>query len=1767
MQTQNTNEKDNLIFKNPSILKVMVDICKNENDLLNTIDFIYKKIEISFVNRYLAHECGFDSFLLDILFQYKQDIEDRSIIVDKILSILSLIYDVISSSTIVQKHISLLAPMNKRFISIYQENYIKALIDMLSKGSKKPKFYSKLASEIPGYFIRNIPLSGIQNGFNFSFLIFLEPTDLIYQKELFKLYDETGNSFSLILDGNYIIGILDASNKISKFKLKDCIPIGRWNLISINYILKKDKLKIIYHFNEDIYSSIEINSNSISFDNTLSLDLFKKNMKYREQKTIGYLSSFGLYKVDFEFQNFRKWILDYQIKPNDCIVHFNFFEEDQNIKLYSQKQIPQINIINLDKTSKYDLTFQYILINLVKLETLLPIFSQSRLIPLNNSDPPIFTELAIDLFYNLISEYKNSNNSELRNSFENCIKMISCILINSTNNVITYDLYIKFTKLADLFLEPDILRILFDRIILNYEIWDKPNKNCQLKIYSDWNLNLVEKFYYYFDFNSILIKIQDINTQNFSIFSEILIKLAKIGKFTNDNLDNLIGLILSKADFDIVKILLSVIANISSLKKYNFISQKIGLLHRLIGYNDEDILILLISIITNVFHKNDEMIQAEIHLKSLSSLLSKKLSTHTLLEKVIAFDNNLIFIIGCNIALKGNLIREFIQNLDNDIKLNSFEKKLYAILLFSDEKYNDEMIFNLLSNQIDEIPNVCLIMEVYFSSTHKQNKVIEFLDYVLNNKFNLCEKYLRDILSTSYFFLLFKSKEIKDDFIYSLFKRYCSYEIDIPNNSIDGTKMLNALTNQLKHYLKNFNYKLGLNIDANGEWKDLLYAKKCIKIFEKMPNKIEFLAFNLILCSFVLRFDLDFIKQHVEMMHYINYTQYTSENYFQFLAITSSALQIELNIPKITINTKIMEYTIDPTKTFLKLLKDLLSVGNEILESEKDNQQQQVDFMLLTNNKTEESFLNLIKNYEKSTSEENEKNYYKWHELFSNLSNGIWKSSNQENIKLHLKQDITTCGNLYLPIKMKQNIHFTNHLMASIARDTGSLKEAQKKVKELLLDKNSNFSQINTNYNMINKVSIITKPHEEFPCTHIRKQNMVKYMLLIYNNQMVLTSEKKVHVIMHSNIISIYQRYYFYAPSAIEINTVQKKSYFLVFDSPSTLLRLKKYIKFTPLVPIAQITEKWREREISNFEYLMNINYYCGRTFSDLSQYPFLPWIITNFESEKLDLKDPSNYRDFAYPPSSLDPNLFEANKAKYPSLGYFYNSGPICPLSLFKYFVRLEPFTTMHIDFQSGKFDNTKRIIFDMRKCFQTSVCDNCELPPEFFYSPEFLVNLDGFDLGSEGNGDIRLPPWAKIPMDIIYMNRKALESDYVSENINKWIDLFFGVKQFDEDSGNVYHKYMYSNYINNAKPEEKKTMESLLNQCGQIPIRLFNEPHPKRNCLRRSRSSKSVKVKQFTHIKETNFKFTLTKETKIISVVFSYDKSLVMTFLTSSNEIHKHKFLDVKRVVDTEKMIDIRKIRTYKVSNIVPSISFFINTDYLLYLSSDTRRFVIYNLKNNTTKYSGQAFCAIKFIISDGNYILAIDNNSIIYVWKLSDIDKRIFQIEPTHGEYISGDISDDFDLMVLGTEGFLDFVSLRRCIVEQTIEIGEEKPLSIKISKSFGFVLVYSSGPKLNEYYLSLFNVNGMFLRKVTLSEPVTSIITWKDNKGFDFACLCLSNSKVIIFELYYMKLSNVIPISNKNKIKSIHYINNEQILICTFDNDEMVMIPYETEIQDI
>ncbi|XP_050793057.1 neurobeachin isoform X5 [Gopherus flavomarginatus] len=357
---------------------------------------------------------------------------------------------------------------------------------------------------------------------------------------------------------------------------------------------------------------------------------------------------------------------------------------------------------------------------------------------------------------------------------------------------------------------------------------------------------------------------------------------------------------------------------------------------------------------------------------------------------------------------------------------------------------------------------------------------------------------------------------------------------------------------------------------------------------------------------------------------------------------------------------------------------------------------------------------------------------------------------------------------------------------------------------------------------------------------------------------------------MFSEIRAVFSRRYLLQNTALEVFMANRTSVMFNFPDQATV---KKVVYSLPRVGVgtsyglpqarrislatprqlyksSNMTQRWQRREISNFEYLMFLNTIAGRTYNDLNQYPVFPWVLTNYESEELDLTLPGNFRDLSKPIGALNPKRAVFYAERYETWEddqtppYHYNTHYSTSTSTLSWLVRIEPFTTFFLNANDAKFDHPDRTFSSVARSWRNSQRDTSdvkELIPEFYYLPEMFVNSNGYNLGVREDevvvNDVELPSWAKKPEDFVRINRMALESEFVSCQLHQWIDLIFGYKQRGPEAVralNVFHYLTYEGSVNLdsiTDPVLREAMEAQIQNFGQTPSQLLIEPHPPRS------------------------------------------------------------------------------------------------------------------------------------------------------------------------------------------------------------------------------------------------------------------------------------------------------------------------------------------------
>ncbi|OQR84604.1 hypothetical protein ACHHYP_13143 [Achlya hypogyna] len=410
-----------------------------------------------------------------------------------------------------------------------------------------------------------------------------------------------------------------------------------------------------------------------------------------------------------------------------------------------------------------------------------------------------------------------------------------------------------------------------------------------------------------------------------------------------------------------------------------------------------------------------------------------------------------------------------------------------------------------------------------------------------------------------------------------------------------------------------------------------------------------------------------------------------------------------------------------------------------------------------------------------------------------------------------------------------------------------------------------------------------------FECGWVAKTTRTSCHLHLYPQYLglVVDATKKQTKLPLAALTQVEFRQYQFRPTALECFFRDGATVFLSFADKKTCGLLHQTLRYmqppglrpslgrTPRARFehSSATQLWIERKLSNFDYLMHLNTIAGRTYNDLAQYPVFPWVLADYTSETLDLTKPSTFRDLSRPIGvQQDASLaFFTERYKVLDMEYqrslqappmdddmpqlppfHYGTHYSCSAFVIGFLLRLQPFTTYHLQLQGGKLDHADRLFHSVEAAYRSCTSnpsDVRELIPEFYCLPEFLLNTNGIALGVKQNGDVVddvvLPPWAKgSAHEFIRLHRLALESDYVSAHLHHWIDLVFGFKQRPPlfggtahavDACNVYFHLTYDGAVDLDKlqttdPQLYATTLRQMDCFGQTPSQLLFRPHPAR-------------------------------------------------------------------------------------------------------------------------------------------------------------------------------------------------------------------------------------------------------------------------------------------------------------------------------------------------
>lgn len=719
----------------------------------------------------------------------------------------------------------------------------------------------------------------------------------------------------------------------------------------------------------------------------------------------------------------------------------------------------------------------------------------------------------------------------------------------------------------------------------------------------------------------------------------------------------------------------------------------------------------------------------------------------------------------------------------------------------------------------------------------------------------------------------------------------------------------------------------------------------------------------------------------------------------------------------------------------------------------------------------------------------------------------------------------------------------------------------------------------------------------------------------------------------HSQIREIHLRRYNLRRSALEIFHVDQSNYFLNFKKEvrnkvySRLLSLhspNSYGTRSPqeLFKASGLTQKWVNREITNFDYLIQINTMAGRTYNDLAQYPVFPWILQDYTSEELDLNNPTVFRDLSKPIGVVNEKNAKAMREKYENFEdpmgtidkFHYGTHYSNSAGVMHYLIRVEPFTTLHIQLQSGRFDCADRQFHSIPATWQAlmeNTYDVKELIPEFFYFPEFLENQNEFNLGQlqvskELVNDVILPRWAKSAEDFIYKHRKALESEYVSAHLHEWIDLIFGYKQRGPAAVEALNVFYYCSYEGAVDldaltdEKERKALEGMINNFGQTPCQLLKEPHPPRlsaeEAIQKQTKTEISTLNLFQHLPELKSFFIegISDGIPLLKAIIPRNQSrsfmsqgspeLLIT-VSMNYVIGTHGWLPYDRNISNyftfikDQTVTNPKAQRALSGPFAPGLEitsklFAVSHDAKLLFSAghwDNSIQVMSLTKGKLVSHNIRHIDIVTCLATDycGIHLISGSRDTTCMIWQITQqggtsvgLAPKPFQILYGHtDEILSVGISTELDMAVSGSrDGTVIIHTIQKGQYLRTLRPPCESSLFLTIPSLAisweGHIVVYSSleekSTLKDKNLLHVFSINGKYLGSQVLSEQISD--------------LCIVGEHIItgslqgllsVRELHSLKLS-IAPLAMRLPIHCVSITKEHSHILVGLEDGKLIVV---------
>lgn len=1322
--------------------------------------------------------------LLDFIAENEHDTEMMSLI-GYSLQLITTIDSISSTPKVISRLLGLIQPKDG-VISSLHTTYITTIYNLVFGSINLPVAYLPQGENQPTIFVEDFNSDNLSNDLFIGFWLYCVENSN-YSSSIVRIFDSKEKSYMINLVGNRIEFFIPDFHE--RIEFTEEINYEEWTFICISIEKNSSNINVSMYINDmkchqvSTFESLRLEKSS---------EVYVRIGSNNSGKSfIGPVGFFIDFDTCMEMYNEGPRLFD-----KEAILYIEPQVIEGKLEL---DQISNCNVFAALEGPKIDAPTKFldVLTRVFMLENLIPIFNTLDMKFKNGDIVPVFTGAVIDIIFDALFASKFIE-AEFIN--QHGFETVAYCLITSNPRNLTYNQYMtlhnKFLAAKNI----KVKKLILKHFLVNPDLWIHSSNEDQILITRDWGRTLYQKYYDLlaeicpFEFLLLMLRIyywyepveNDIakytpsspyprpNDMKIPEIRQCILQILHqitLIDFDGNKFNALLGHIVTCKDYkQVVEFLyLLRMITVSESQPFNKVEHlwcNFNILHHLMNCENEDVSFATIEVFAALQLLGHLSCKMKYHVGVLIDMIPHSTYSVNYFAKLIPLVNKYQFL--APMAFYFTLEHDHDKIADALLQYLSphpdfAKKKTWAFwpvfcALSIGGKFM-EGIMKFLADCTNEhwlttfsiIEIVAKILEV--DENLPKSLFIDALAKSLLNQPLLSYEYLHEFFDIAFFHILFKPINTPAPFLDDCFlvfdENHQRYEK--PEHEQHTFNKFEFI-DKLKEFEEKDEYMFGLNVTDDGKWLDAECAVSLIK--QARRTKVQtYHNYSCILAHLLLHFDPEAAKEQIAELIEADY----AEN--SFLDLIRGEKE-------------------DFTHLYEKVVDQCSEFNSNILNNSMIIKEKLLRYFEKIDSESAKVFDTIDNNIFSDTSKE-VMNYCDFNALMMNACKrrmrsieymiraptGPWDTQPSDSPKMlsnnHCYQNI--------PMKMEEYseiLGYEDHL-SYIENKVNSIDNIV-----MIPEYDPEFCLDNENPDLL----------IELTCDRMEIHKISRAQLYVYRNFLEIMINEKILHLDAKDIKQILLRISRNQPIGLEIFMIAGPSYLLYLDRFNSLTLLTglrtltafDHCEIQTMMPLEyfeskHITEKWVNREISNFDYLMELNNLSGRSFNDLNNYPVLPNIFEIDENKKIEIKNFTNIWNFDMGPKRI-----------------------IQLLSM------VEPFKTYNEGTESNLEDLLSGTVFVPQYFVCLGLFHGAEIPLGFHNSEQLIAFIN-----------------------------ESFENDFVTEKLPTYIDNFFGMNQnsfnFINDDYWPESKFTDTEYLLDILSRIEKE--------GRLPSRLFTEKHPHRD------------------------------------------------------------------------------------------------------------------------------------------------------------------------------------------------------------------------------------------------------------------------------------------------------------------------------------------------